>query len=424
MDTNERKILSFTSFGHFFTHFYMLVFPVLLLPITRSLGMPLEQILPKSFLMYLLYGLLAMPWGFLADHFNPRIVMGTGVIIAGTGFLLSGTLRDPAFLSLSLALVGIGCAAYHPSGLSMLSKGLKSRGKGLGLNGIFGNLGIASAPFAAGFLNYALGWQTTLLILGCVGVGIGIMCLLVPFSVDRNSDKQRGSEIKKGNALRLFIALCAVVSVFGLLYRGFTLILPSYLETRLSDAFEGLSVMLNKAGESGVLSSEQGSLFAAVVAGCAYLIGMIGQAVGGKLADRFDLKKTYIVFVCAALPFLLLLRFGSGFGLIIYAGFYAFFTLGLQPVENSLFAMLTPARWRSLAYGIKFTLVFGIGSLSVFLVTRVQNRWGIEDVILLLVGYLSVVILLVLFMNILGRKQALRHTHSPEPVNLPAAENS
>jgi len=403
----------------------MLVFPVLLLPITRSLNMPLEQILPKSFLMYLLYGLLAIPWGFLSDHISPRVMMGSGMILAGGGFLISGLIKDPAFLSFSLALVGIGCAAYHPAGLSMISKGLKSRGKALGLNGIFGNLGIASAPFAAGVLNYALGWQATLLVLGGTGIAVGIVNLIVPFSVERYSDKQRGSEMKKGNVLKLFIALCAVVTVSGLLYRGFTLILPSYLEIRLSAAFDGIYTALQRAGETGVLSSEQGSLFAAVIAGCAYLVGMLGQWVGGKLADRFDLKKAYFAFGLLAMPFLLLFRFGTGFGLIAYAGMFTFFTLGLQPIENSMFAMLTPPRWRSVAYGVKFTLSFGIGSLSVFLVTQVQNRWNIEAVVLLLVGYLAAIILFITILNVLGRNQELRHVNTvvnDKPSEIPEAK--
>lgn len=411
MDLTEKKILAFTSFGHFFTHFYMLVFPVLLLPITRSLGMPIEAILPKSFLMYLLYGLLAMPWGFLADRFDPRIVMGSGIVFAGCGFLISGLLRDPAFLALSLALVGIGCAAYHPSGLSLLSKGLRSRGRALGLNGIFGNLGIASAPFAAGALNYALGWQTTLIILGGAGICIGVVCLIVPFSVDRETDKQQASVVSRENVVRLFVNLCAIVTVFGLLYRGFTLILPTFLETRLADTFEAAHAAVTGDGPARIFPEEQGSLLAAMVTGGAYLLGMFGQAVGGRLADRFDLKKAYLGFVCLAVPFLLLLRFGRGPALAVFAGFFAFFTLGLQPIENSLYAMLTPPRWRSLAYGVKFTLVFGIGSLSVFLINKVKVASGLDAVITLLFCYLIVIILGMAVLNILGRKQELKHTH-------------
>jgi MFS family permease len=409
MDATERKIIVFTSFGHYFTHFYMLVFPVLLLPMTRSLGIPLETVLPKGFLMYLLYGLLAMPWGFLSDHFNPRIVMGSGMLVAGAGFLISGLIRNPVFLSFSLALVGIGCAAYHPSGLSLLSKGLRSRGRALGLNGIFGNLGIASAPFAAGILNYLFGWQATLLMLGAAGLAIGVVCLVVPFSVDRDTDRQQSSAIEKRHVTKLFLNLCAIVTVFGLMYRAFTLVLPTFMETRLYDTFE--SLMASDGSRAGFFPADQGSLFAAIVTGCAYLLGMLGQAVGGRIADRFELKRAYLVYVSFALPFVILLRYASGLWLVVFAGFFAFFTLGLQPIENSLFAMLTPARWRSLAYGVKFTLVFGIGSLSVFLVTRVQTRFDLNAVIVLLLGYLLLILAGMTVLNLLGRKQDMRHTH-------------
>jgi MFS family permease len=236
------------------------------------------------------------------------------------------------------------------------------------------------------------------------------LSLIVPFSVERDADKQRGSELKKGNVLKLFLVLCVAVTFSGLLYRAFTLILPTFMEIKLTVDFEGLYTALMEAGETGVFSDEQGTLFAAIIAGCAYLIGMAGQWIGGRMADKYDLKKVYTLFVLLALPFILLLRFGSGYALIAFAGMFAFFTLGLQPVENSVFAMLTPPRWRSVAYGLKFTLAFGVGSLSVFLVNRVQNRRDIDAVVLLIAGYLVAMILSVFLLDILGRNQALRHT--------------
>ena len=123
------------------------------------------------------------------------------------------------------------------------------------------------------------------------------------------------------------------------------------------------------------------------------------------------------------MPFLLLLRFGSGFGLIAFAGMVTFFTLGMQPVENCMFAMLTPPRWRSVAYGLKFTLTFGVGSLSVFLVSVVQDRWGIEAVVLLLAGYLAMVILLIANLNYLGKNQDLRQTNT-EKTGEPSSSNT
>jgi hypothetical protein len=39
MDSNEKKILILTSAAHYLTHFFVLVFPVLVMPISRDLSM-------------------------------------------------------------------------------------------------------------------------------------------------------------------------------------------------------------------------------------------------------------------------------------------------------------------------------------------------------------------------------------------------
>ena len=50
-----------------------------------------------------------------------------------------------------------------------------------------------------------------------------------------------------------------------------------------------------------------------------------------------------------------------------------FFLLGMQPLENTLVAGLTPVRMRSSAYGMKFILTFGVGAVSVKLIKIVEN---------------------------------------------------
>ena len=86
-----------------------------------------------------------------------------------------------------------------------------------------------------------------------------------------------------------------------------------------------------------------------------------------------------------------------------YLGFHygwrvAFFALGMQPIENSLFAVLTPERWRSTAYGLKFVLTFGVGSSAVWMVRAVAERSGWHAVY----GVLAwVVLALVCFVGLL-----------------------
>ncbi|HPX12329.1 MAG TPA: hypothetical protein PKW20_08600, partial [Syntrophales bacterium] len=61
--TNEKRILLFSCAAHFFSHFFELLFPALVLPLMDHFHRSLPEILKLSFPMYLLFGLAALPWG-------------------------------------------------------------------------------------------------------------------------------------------------------------------------------------------------------------------------------------------------------------------------------------------------------------------------------------------------------------------------
>ena len=72
-----------------------------------------------------------------------------------------------------LTIVGLGAAIYHPAGMALISHTVRKRGYALGVNGVFGSLGIASAPLVTGVLTWLFGWETALVIIGLVGIGSG-----------------------------------------------------------------------------------------------------------------------------------------------------------------------------------------------------------------------------------------------------------
>ena len=404
LDANQKRILVFTSAAHFLTHFFVLAFPALVMPISRDLSLEPAQVIPLSFPMYLCYGVLAIPWGYLSDRFGPRWMMGAGMLIAGAGFAAAGLSESARQLSIALAAIGVGCSAYHPSGLALLSKGMQERGRALGINGLWGNCGIAAAPLAAGTLTYALGWKSALLAFGFVGIALGLLCFAVSFSVGAE-DLQKGTVVARRQAVRYFLILCGAMVFSGLMYRGYTIILPTFFEAKLS----GFSLFAPDAANAAWLSSDAGTFAATVIACGVYLVGMAGQLLGGRVADRRELRWAYLTFFASALPFLLLMRIVEGLPLILMAGGFVLFSLGMQPIENSLVALLTPPQWRSVSYGIKFTLVFGAGSLAVYLVAFVDGRFGLDAVILLLTALLAGVIAMIIILLLASRRTTLRH---------------
>ncbi len=112
------------------------------------------------------------------------------------------------------------------------------------------------------------------------------------------------------------------------------------------------------------------------------------------------------------MPFLVAMPFVDGLPLILCAGLFVLFALGMQPIENSLLAVLTPPRWRSVSYGIKFTVVFGGGSLAVWIVSSVQGRFGLDAVVTLLVLFLIISVSIVSVLIFVSRRTPLRHEHN------------
>ena len=352
-----------------------------------------------SFPMYLIFGISSVPWGYVADRWNPRLVMAAGIGLAALGLIGVGLISDVQAIPWLLALVGFGNAAYHPTGLSLISKGMRLRGRAMGINGVFGNLGIAFAPFAAGALALYLGWRGAFQAFGILGIIIAIAITAVPFSVSRLKDRQNAEGAQGSVVLILFLLLCTGVLFSGLVYRSFTLVLPSWLEERISRYTQSFN------------REPQGreSFFAAMISSLAMFIGMGGQMFGGFLADRIDLKKAYVLFFASTIPCLLAGIFIPGWISILFIGLFTFFLLGIQPIENSLYAILIPPKWRSSGFGIKFTLGFGVGSLAIRIVSFSESKIGLGGVMLLIAGYLCATVVNGIILLLAGRRTSLKH---------------
>ncbi|MBN2050247.1 MAG: MFS transporter [Spirochaetales bacterium] len=409
MNTQEKRILIFASLAHFFTHFYILVFPALVMPMSRSLNLPLSEVLGYSFWMALLFGLLAVPWGIAGDKWNAKYVMSSGIILAGLGMVFAGLAGGRGALIFSFALVGVGCGAFHPAGTALVSQGIRERGKALGINGVWGTAGMAAAPFIMGFLQYVFHWQRSLLYIGIAGLFFGVLSLVVPFSYEKGVDVKKTNALKSGSAVKLFVLFILIMIAAGFQFQSFSLILPSFLEFKIGAEFSGVGEFFTRLIPGFGSDESLQTLTAGIVTTGVYLFGIFGQYVGGKAADRYSLKWSYFVFFCSALPFVPLMYLLKAPLVIPAAGMFLFFTLGMQPIENSLIAYLTPSGLRSVSYGIKFTLTFGIGSLAVKMTSFTEGRWGIPGVIVMVGIFLLLVIGGIMVFLVAARHEPLRH---------------
>ncbi len=360
------------------THFNMLIFPALVLPLATGFQMDMAEVIGMSFWMYLLFGLSALLWGGLADRLGVWPLMLLFYIgSAASACIAMLQYRDPVILPLALASLGLFSGIYHPVALGWISKEMRRISRGLALNGIFGSLGIAMAPLLAGLAIRLWGIGGAFLLLALAN-GIGV-ALMIVFAERPGQPHDEGAPVATGRARPLpFAVLLVIMMLAGIAYRGSTVILPACLELRNSGL---LQLARPLAGEWLTAN-----LAATITAGLILLPTILGQYFGGFLAERFDLRFAYLLFHAITIPAVLGMAYAFNLPLVLLAGVYFFFLLGTQPIENTLVAQYTSARFRHSAYGMKFAFTFGAGALAVKLIEYVQKNGGFESVYQLLGG--------------------------------------
>jgi len=142
-----------------------------------------------------------------------------------------------ALLALCLTLVGVFAAIYHPVGLAMVVQGREKTGMALAINGVFGNMGVASAALLSGFLISASGWRSAFFIPGVVSIVIGGLYLwfvrmdrvaaAADLAAATASQQKTAPPVARNRLVRIFgviiftTAIGGLVSVRGVLGSGF-----------------------------------------------------------------------------------------------------------------------------------------------------------------------------------------------------------
>ena len=369
----------------------MLVFPAVVIPLTARMNLTMAEVLSVSFWMYLLFGITALPWGLAADRWGAKpllVLFYLGSGLSGIGAAL--WIGSPAGFAAALAALGFFSGIYHPAGLGLISKEMRRVSVGMGVNGMFGNLGLATAPLLTGFVNWLWGPQAAYFFLG--GMNICGFMLLIALPVPKNRHANTAASAQENGMLGAFLILLVAMMLGGFVYRGATVILPAYFELKNQQIFQWFTSI---AG-----SGFSKNLFATSLTSLIFVVGMLGQYTGGRIAERFTPKYGFLAFHVITIPAAFLMALAGNMALVGLAVVYFFFLLGMQPIENTLVANYTPRRFHHSAYGIKFVLTFGVGALAVKLAAFIETTSGITAIFPAL-GVTSIILVAVIVLLIL-----------------------
>lgn len=136
-------------------------------PLTRHFGWTRAQVSLLQTVLALSAGLTVPPVGWLLDKIEARMVIGVGAALAGTGFLMAGTVDGfgPMVIAYGLLGVGIGAATVLPASLVISNWFEEQRALAMGIAMSGTSIGGMVMTFVASRTIASGGWRLGYLIL-------------------------------------------------------------------------------------------------------------------------------------------------------------------------------------------------------------------------------------------------------------------
>ena len=345
MHPSTRQI-AFINCAHTITHYSLLILATGVLAMVQQspeiFGTEYGPIIALGTGMFVLYGLGSLPMGWLADRLGRKAMMVAFFLGTGSFMLLAGMVSSPIALTVALALMGAFSAIYHPIGTAMLVEAAGPKvGRAVGINGVFGNLGVASAPIVTAFIAAQYSWRLAFVIPGVLCVAAGLLYLREPeYDMSNTPGASRAfPKIPPALVRRAVMVLMSIALVSGLVFNAFTLLIPKLMEERLAGSPDLLPVV---------------GLFAFLATIC----GGLTQFTVGRLIDRKTLKAVFLPLSLVLVPGLLGLAFAQGWLVLPLAAIAAATIFGQVTVNETMTARYVAPELRAKLYSIRFTVGF------------------------------------------------------------------
>ena len=329
----------YINIGHFLDHFMMLIFAKAAFDAGRHFGLSYDEIIIYGTLGLFLFGAAAPLAGWLADKYSRSLIIIIYPFGVSLGAFLCFLSSSPIMLGFSIGVIGFFAAIFHPVGIAMLIRDSNKVGIRLGVNGVWGNMGVAAAPVLTGFIILNSNWQLSFLVpsLICFIFGIAQLRGFKEIDIKEEKTKQKISNGLVEGWKIVLLSLTMTTLAGGFIFGSLTFLIPRIFEVNLS----GISVDIAITG---------------LLAGIVYAIASLSQVGVGYLIDRYS-PKIILGFVGIGQFFLIYLS-----SLYIdYALFFVmlmamFFVFGQVPITDAILVRYVDDQWRARILSVKFLI--------------------------------------------------------------------
>ena len=378
----------YLNIGHLIDHFMMLIFAKAAYDSGRYFGLHYDEMIIYGTLGMVLFGASAPLAGFLSDKYGRMPLMIAYHFGIGISAILASLSTSTYQLAMCLALIGMFASIYHPVGIAMLLQRPGVVGLRMGINGLWGNMGIAVAPIVTGVLLYYGDWRLTFMVPGIICIIFGILFFI---SIASNEDSNSKENNQKKNSLEFapnwqqaLIALALSTASGGFIFGAMSFLLPRYFEMHLNDVSTNVAI-------TGIL------------AGAVYACASFAQVLVGWLIDRISPRLVLFWISVGQILFIFLASKFENLSLFFLSIAAMCFVFGQIPITDTILVRYIPDFWRSRVLSAKFLLNLCIAA-SVLPITSLLLQRGFE--LKMIFSLASIIAIGVLISSILLPKQS------------------
>ena len=369
------KIISFNSsksysipdlylnIGHLLDHFMMLIFAKAAFDAGREFGLNYEEIIVYGTLGVILFGAAAPLAGWLADKYSRAILITIYPFGLSLGAIMASLSQSTEMLGISLGVMGFFAAIYHPVGIAMLTKRPGKVGLRVGINGVWGNMGVAAAPILTGFLIAYADWRLGFIIPAILCFCFGLFQLFAFVEDESAINKTNKSNIK---ALSF--------SSFG---EGWKMVLFALSITTLSGGFifGALTFLIPRLFEVNMVQISSDVAITGVLAGLVYGVASFSQIGTGWLVDKVPAKYVLSAMGLGQLIFIYIASQSLDYSLLFMMLAAMIFVFGQVPITDVVLVKYIKDSWRGRVLSIKFMINLSAGA-SVLPITSLLLKNG------------------------------------------------